>query len=162
MLAYPLAKETPGDTMTRPGLAPSLALLCTACAVNVSPNRNSGGDGERFQAQPQELNKIFMDAVDYDDGDATDWRYVVIGQRGLLTVTCHFDNVEAKTSVTVRDAVGNVLATQFHNGQPRQQATVKVKPGTDGTARYYVEVTALEEGAITDYNCEAAFEAVVW
>jgi len=148
--------------MTRPLLAATLALLCSACAVNVHPNRNSGGDGERYQARPQALNKVFMDSVDYDDGDSTDWRFVVIGQRGLLTVTCHFDNVQAKTSLSVRDAVGNVLATQYHNGQPRQEAVVKVKPGTDGTAKYFLEVNALEEGAISQYTCEAAFEAVVW
>ncbi len=139
-----------------------LVLLLPGCAVNVHPNRNTGGDGERFQAKPQELNKMFMDSVDYDDGDATDWRYVVVGQRGLLTVTCHFDNPQAKTSVAVRDAVGNVLAMQHHDGQPRQEATVKVKPGVDGTGKYFVEVNALEEGAISQYSCEAAFSAVVW
>ena len=148
--------------MPRPLFLVPLVLLAGGCAVNVTPNRNTGGDGERFQAQPQELNKIFMDSVDFDDGDATDWRYVVIGQRGLLSVTCHFDNPQAKTSVNVRDAVGNVLAAQYHNGQPRQEATVKVKPGVEGTGKYFVEVNALEEGAISQYSCEANFEAVVW
>ena len=132
------------------------------CTLQVTPDRATGGDGERHQAAPQELNKLFLDSVDFDNGDATDYRYVVIGQRGLLTVTCHFDNVTAKTSVTLRDAVGNVLATQYHNGAPRQVATSKVKPGPDGTGRYYVEVKALEEGAISEYSCQADFAAVVW
>lgn len=138
------------------------SLLVTSCTLKMTPNRSSGGDGERHLAQPQEINKLFLDSIDYDDGDATDYRYVTIGQRGLLTVTCHFDNVAAKSSVTVRDAVGNVMATQYHNGEPRQVATVKVKPGPDGTARYYVEIKALEEGAISQYSCQADFEAVVW
>ena len=132
------------------------------CTLQVTPDRATGGDGERHQAAPQELNKLFLDSVDFDNGDATDYRYVVIGQRGLLTVTCHFDNVAAKTSVTLRDAVGNVMATQYHNGDPRQVATAKVKPGPDGTGRYYVEVKALEEGAISEYSCQADFAAVVW
>lgn len=146
-------------------LAATLSLAVAAlaaCVLEVTPDRSSGGDGERHQAQPQELGKLFMDAVDYDDGDATDFRYVVIGQRGLLTVTCAFDNVVAETSVTVRDAVGNVMATQYHNGEPRQVATVKVKPGADGTARYYVEIAAMEAGAASQYSCQADFEAVVW
>ena len=143
-------------------LACLLVALGSACTLEVSAERSSGGDGERHLAQPQEINKLFLDSVDYDSGDATDYRYVVIGQRGLLSVTCHFDNVAAKTSVTVRDVVGNVMATQYHNGEPRQVATVKVKPGPDGTARYYVEVKALDEGAISQYSCQADFQAVVW
>jgi len=137
-------------------------LAASACNLTMTTDRSSGGDGERHLAQPQEINKLFLDAVDYDDGDATDYRYVKVGQRGLLTVTCHFDNIGAKTSVTIRDAVGNVMATQYHNGEPRQVATVKVKPGPDGTAKYYVEVKALDEGAISDYSCQVDFEAVVW
>ena len=132
------------------------------CAVAVSSERASGGDGERHLAQPQALNKMFLDSVDYDGGDGSDWRYMLIGQRGLLTVTCHFDNVHAKTAVTVRDAVGNVMATQYHNGEPKQEATVKVKPGFGGTGRYYVEIKATEEGATTPYTCEGKFEPVVW
>ncbi len=144
-----------------------LLLLClvsfgAGCTLKVTPDRSSGGDAERHEASPRELNKLFLDSVNFDDGDATDYHYVVIGQRGILTVTCHFDNVLAKTSVTLRDAVGNVMATQYHNGEPRQVTTAKVKPGPDGTARYYVELKALEEGAISEYSCEAEFAAVVW
>ena len=139
-----------------------MALPWAGCAVDIGADRNSGGDGERHIAAPQEIGKLFLDEVDYDSGDATDWRYVLVGQRGLLNVTCHFDNVNAKTSITVRDAVGNALNTQYHNGEPRQEATIKVKPGADGIGRYYIAVEALEESAKSQYTCEAKFSAVVW
>jgi hypothetical protein len=139
------------------------ALLVSSCAVSVNPDRDSGGDGERHQSQPQELNKLFLDSIDFDSGDSTDWRYVLIGQRGIITLTCHFDNVVAKTRISIKDSVGNVMATQFHNGEPRQEATAKVLAGPLGQpARYYLEVGALEEGAISDYSCEAKFDPVVW
>ena len=129
----------------------------TACAVSVNDDRRSGGDGERHRARPQAMNKLFLDSINFDAGDSTDWRFLEVGQRGLVTLTCHFDNIQAKTRIALKDAVGNTLATQFHNGEPRQVATAKVRK-----SRYYVEVTALEPGTASPYSCEAKFEAVVW
>lgn len=134
-----------------------VGLLLPGCNLSTDPNRSSGPDGERFSAPAAKLNAIYLDSVDYDAGDMTDWRYMLIGQQGILTVTCHFDEISAKTVVHVRDAVGNILATQYHNGQPRQVLTAKVNEG-----KYYLEVAATEAGNKSPYTCEPKFDPVVW
>ena len=134
-----------------------LVLTAPACNLNINPDRASGPDGERYSSPPTKLNEVYLDSVDFDNGDATDWRWVLVGQQGILAVTCHFDELSAKTVLHVRDAVGNVLATQFNSGQARQVATAKVRAG-----KYYIEVKALAEGANTPYTCEPKFDAVVW
>lgn len=140
-------------------LAAVLPLLLSlgACSLNLDPNRASGKDGERYTAPGAELNKVYNDSVDYDAGDATDWRLLAIGQQGILTLTCHFDEIDAKTMVHIRDAVGNILAEQAHNGQPRQELTAKVDEG-----KYYIEIYAMEPGAASPYTCEPKFDPVVW
>ncbi len=135
----------------------ALALAAFACNINLNPDRNSGADAERHAAPGAKLNEVYLDSVDFDSGDATDWRYVLVGQQGILAITCHFDEIDAKAVVHLRDAVGNILATQHNSGQARQEATAKVKEG-----KYYIEVKALEEGSKTTYTCEPHFDAVVW
>lgn len=134
-----------------------LALLVFGCNINLNPDRNSGADGERHAAPGAKLNEVYLDSIDFDSGDATDWRHLLLGQQGILTITCHFDEIDAKAVVHLRDAVGNILATQHNSGQARQEATAKVRKG-----KYYIEVKALEEGAKTTYTCEPHFDAVVW
>ncbi len=131
--------------------------LVAGCTMSMDPNRASGKDGERYSAPGAELNKTYMDSVDYDAGDASDWRHVLIGQQGILTVACHFDEIDAKVVMRIKDAVGTTLATQYNTGEARQEATAKVKKG-----KYYIEVTALEAGAKTTYTCEPSFVPVVW
>ena len=138
-------------------LALGLLLVPLLGCGSTEPDRASGVDGGRFAAPGAKLNEVFSDTVDYDAGDATDWRNVMIGQQGILTVTCHFDEIDAKTVINVRDAVGNILATQYHNGQPRQELTAKVDEG-----KYYLEVHAMEEGSASSYTCEPKFDPVVW
>ncbi len=135
----------------------ALSFAATGCNLNVNPDRASGADGERYSSPAAKLNEVYLDSVDYDNGDATDWRYILVGQQGILSVTCHFDELGAKTVLHVRDSVGNILATQFNSGQDRQVATAKVMEG-----KYYIEVKALEEGAISPYTCEPRFDPVVW
>ena len=142
------------------------SLISFSCALNKDPNRNSGEDGYRHQAKGVKAKlkeqggvefELFLDSVDYDIGDASDWRYVDIPMRGILTMVCGFDNINAKTVINIKDATGRTLATQRHEGEPKQEATAKVDLG-----RYYLEVTATEEGSKTQYTCQPSFDAVVW
>ncbi|MBM4321589.1 MAG: hypothetical protein FJ125_17010 [Deltaproteobacteria bacterium] len=140
-----------------PWLVVVLLAGLAGCNLRITPDRSSGPDGERYSAPGAKLNLVYNDSVDYDNGDATDWRFVLIGQQGILTLTCHFDEIDAKTVVHIRDAVGNIMAEQFHNGQPRQELTAKVNEG-----KYYLEVKAMESGSASPYTCEPKFDPVVW
>lgn len=134
-------------------LSPCAALLLVAlaaCAVEDDPERNSK-DSERTKAVEMPLDRVVIDNID-QDGDQTDWKYVIIPANGLAKVIINFDNENAEPQVEVINAVGQVLSNLDlpESSQFLRQLSFQVQPGT-----YYLNIY-VDEGA-TDYSVEVQF-----
>ena len=90
-------------------LAPALALFVMGCPDTYAPDERSSDDQARTGAQAMPLRTPVTDAVNYEGGDATDWKAFNAPGAGQMTIEVFFDNHYIDSSVSLYDSYGTRL-----------------------------------------------------
>lgn len=124
-----------------------------ACTTEeVKPDGASGEDAEKTGAQELFLDKLTDDFVDAEGGDATDWKFFKIRDKGILTLTVYWDNKDIRSIIDVRDRFGALLDTRRHSSELEKDVLeLRVEPGTHFVRLY-------SEKGQSVYTIEAVFQ----
>ncbi len=138
-----------------PPLVVALGLvgLIGGCGVEeVKPDGASGPDAEKTGATELFLDKLTDDFVSVEAGDATDWKYFKIREKGILTLTVYWDNKDIRSIIDVRDRFGALLDTRRHSSELEKDVLeLRVEPGT-----HFVRL--FTEKGESVYTIEAVFQ----
>lgn len=127
-------------------------LLSACVADEVKPDGASGPDAEKTGATELFLDKLTDDFVHAEGGDATDWKYFKIKEKGILTLTVYWDNKDVRSIIDVRDRFGALLDTRRHSPELEKDVLeLKVEPGT-----HFVRL--FSEKGESVYTIEAVFQ----
>ncbi len=128
---------------------------CNGAADLESPSeRTSGVDRNRAGAKEVSVGATIFDDIDVDKGDTTDWKYVTVPSRGVVTMKITFDNPKALGQMIVTDERGQVLSIyKDENRRVLDNITFKGETG-----RYYMQIFA-EENA-SSYSLEVTFSSL--
>ncbi len=130
-----------------------LAVSLSACGGG--PDEKKGDpDFERHLAQPLPLNKVFTDSLTPEAEDKADWKVFFVERAGLLSVTVHFDRLDANCEVFLRDKYGAHMAKEVQSNNPYIELVRRVEPG-----RYFVWLNAPDLKCSSQYSIEARVEA---
>lgn len=131
-----------------------VAVLLGACSTEdtVKPDSASGDDAERGHAQELFLDKLTDDFIDAEGGDATDWKFFKIRDKGILTLTVYWDNKDVRSIIDVRDRFGALLDSRRHSPElEKDKLEMRVEPGT-----HFVRL--FTEKGESVYTIEAVFQ----
>jgi hypothetical protein len=131
-----------------------VAVLLGACTTeeSVKPDSEAGKDSERGNAEELFLDKLTDDFLDAAGGDATDWKFFKIRDKGILTLTIYWDNKDVRSIIDVRDRFGALLDSRQHSAElEKDKLELRVEPGT-----HFVRLFA-EQGKSV-YTIEAVFQ----
>ncbi|MCB9529602.1 MAG: hypothetical protein H6701_14640 [Myxococcales bacterium] len=131
-----------------------VAVLLGACSTEdtVKPDAASGDDAERGHAQELFLDKLTDDFLDAEGGDATDWKFFKIRDKGILTLTVYWDNKDVRSIIDVRDRFGALLDSRRHSSElEKDKLELRVEPGT-----HFVRL--FTEKGESVYTIEAVFQ----
>lgn len=130
----------------------SMALLGGCGVEEVKPDGASGPDAEKTGATELFLDKLTDDYVSVEAGDATDWKYFKIREKGILTLTVYWDNKDIRSIIDVRDRFGALLDTRRHSSELEKDVLeLRVEPGT-----HFVRL--FTEKGESVYTIEAVFQ----
>jgi hypothetical protein len=116
-------------------LAAALGLLM-GCG-RPGPEDNSGRDSGRGGALGINLDTVVTDAVNFEGGDATDWKKFELSQGGPLTVDIFWDNTIITGSLSLHDQYGASIANVSHNTSGQHDQLTASVP-SDGL--YYIRI----------------------
>lgn len=137
----------------------TLALLLGGCMgggvdLEGPAERTSGPDATRAGAKEISLGATIFDDVSKDDGDTTDWKYITVPGRGVVTIKINFDNPKALAEMYVTDARGQILSVyKDENRGVLDNITFKAETGL-----YYMQITS--SGIATSYSMEVSFSSL--
>ncbi|MBN1947842.1 MAG: PPC domain-containing protein [Bradymonadales bacterium] len=127
--------------------APSsfLCLLCLAvwlatpigCTGRPGPEDNSGHDTSRSGAVTAPFDVAITDAVNYEGGDATDWKKFEIAQAGQVTVDIYWDTETVLGEVSLHDQYGATITSATHD-RSGQHDQITANLPADGL--YYIRI----------------------
>ena len=107
------------------------------CEGSVGPEDRSGADSSRGGAQAMPIETPVTDALNYEGGDATDWKIFEVSQSGPVTVDVFFDTDYVEGVITVHDQYGTELASRTRTpGQQQDQIVVNLPEASS----YYVRI----------------------
>lgn len=92
----------------------ALVAFASACG-GVEPDERSGRDAARGGAQEFPLDRAVTDAVNFEGGDATDWKVFEIERSGTYTLELYWDYQYVESVVNVHDQYGTLLQTINHD-----------------------------------------------
>lgn len=132
-----------------------LGLAVTACGGNVEvlPDSQSGEDFDRAGAQELFLDKLVDDYVDFEGGDATDWKFFKVKAKGILELTVYWDDHrDIESVIDVRDRFGALIDSRRHSDElEKDKLDLKVDAGT-----HFVRLYASKGSSV--YTIEAVFQ----
>lgn len=112
-----------------------------------SPDRNTGGDGTRWDAREMPIERTLLDNVDFVDGDMHDWKYFRIPFETAAELVVNFDNPAAQGCVVVYDNMQVEIARLENQTEATLEVVLQLSPGI-----YYLEFFARAESS--DYIFE--------
>lgn len=107
------------------------------CEGSVGPEDRSGADASRGGAQAMPIETPITDALNYEGGDATDWKIFEVTESGPTTVDVYFDTDYVQGGISVHDQYGTELASRGRSpGQQHDQIIVNLPEA----GSYYVRI----------------------
>tara|TARA_B100000029_G_C17293267_1_gene857797 strand:- start:310 stop:804 length:495 start_codon:yes stop_codon:yes gene_type:complete len=86
-------------------LSAAILLLVIACS-QVAPDEFSLADANRTGAQSIPLNRVVTDTVNFEGGDATDWKVFSVSSSGLYSVEIFWDHPYVQRQVILHNQYG--------------------------------------------------------
>jgi len=126
-----------------------LVPLLVACGPGF--DESTGGDGSRGEAREVKVDKATDDRVSAEQGDNTDWKKFVLDDEAKVTIHFWWDNPSVKVATSLRDELGQKLASLKHAGGQREEVLgpVKLKAGT-----YFIEVAASDGNSVYTFEVQ--------
>jgi hypothetical protein len=116
-------------------------LIAIGCAGAYEPEENSGRDTARQGAQTIPLATAVTDGVNYEGGDATDWKVFEMPAPGRVTVQLYLDNhPNIQASLGLFDQYGGEVETMNASGE---QETI-LRANVNEAGLYYVRVQSTQ------------------
>jgi len=114
----------------------SAAVLAVACG-GPGPEENSGVDAQRAGAQTVPLEAVVTDAINFEGGDATDWKVFEIPSAGTYTLEFFWDAAYINGSVALHDQYGTRLDGLTHAaGREKEVLTLRLSE----SGLYYIRI----------------------
>ncbi|MCB9729887.1 MAG: hypothetical protein H6744_15620 [Deltaproteobacteria bacterium] len=132
----------------------AIALLSTVLFLGCKsdPEKDSGGDAYRNEAQPVALDEWTTDDIARKTGDTTDWKAVDLADAGQLTVQLAADEADAEVAVAVFSRYGEPLGEVTRKkGEGRTKLTVPIAR----SGRHFLRIRQLS-GPATAYTLRAS------
>lgn len=105
------------------GLCGLFLLALMGCNA-IGPEDNSGSDTARPGAQTMPLETVVTDAINFEGGDATDWKSFTIESPGAHTLEFFWDNPLIQATVALHDQYGTLMQTVTHQSGGTDVLTV--------------------------------------
>ncbi|HIA04271.1 MAG TPA: hypothetical protein EYN06_04940 [Myxococcales bacterium] len=131
----------------------TMALMLAGCGIK--PNAHSGGDGQRNEAQDLILEEWVTDpdGVNYQKGDRTDWKKIMIDRPGTLFVETAFDNKNAAVAVGLYNKYGLRLIEKMK----KRGSTRHVRFEIDiNQGKYFVSIQCKTSSDNSEYSIRAS------
>jgi hypothetical protein len=122
-----------------------LATVALGCPSTYEPDERSTNDRARTGARSMPLQRAVTDAVNYEGGDATDWKSFEAPGAGPITIEVFFDNSFVKAEVGLYDSYGSQLASQRRSSGTEPLRIVHQVPAA---GLYFVQIRATENRSI--------------
>jgi hypothetical protein len=117
----------------------STAILFVAVACNqVTPEEFSFADANRGGAQSIPLNRVVTDTVNFEGGDATDWKVFSVPSSGLYSVELFWDIPFVESQVILHDQYGVEIERVIHLDGEEDLLQVELQEVGD----YYLKIQA--------------------
>lgn len=122
-------------------------------AKSFDPDAKSGPDAARANAQLLPLDLPVTDFVSFRKGDRTDWKMIEVpAPRGSLSVKLRWDDTQSELMLAIFDGLGVEVIQGTRTDGQRKIVEWSVDPEQP---RYYVRVTAPEDGYESSYSLVA-------
>ncbi|MCA9539485.1 MAG: hypothetical protein KC620_11395 [Myxococcales bacterium] len=131
-------------------------LLCATLALAACggvDEKAGDPDAHRHEAKPLPLNKVFTDSLTWDT-DKSDWKIFHVDQPGLVFVTVHFDKIDGKCEVYLRDKYGAHMAREVQSNNPYIELARRITE----PQRLFIWINAPNEKCSSQYSLEARVE----
>ena len=111
------------------GVVVAVAVACAASSCGgPGPEDHSGRDTQRAGAQQIPLETAVTDALNFEGGDATDWKVFEIPSPDTYTLEFYWDAPFVHSSVALHDQYGTLLQALTHTpGQHHDVLTVDLR-----------------------------------
>jgi hypothetical protein len=123
----------------------AVSSVAAGCAKSYAPDERSGNDRVRTGAQSMPLQRAVTDAVNYEGGDATDWKSFEVPAAGPVTVEVYFDNPFVNVEVGLYDSYGSQLARQRRSSG---SDPVRIVHSLPEGGLYFVMIQATENHSV--------------
>lgn len=123
----------------------ALASTVVGCPDTYEPDERSTDDRARTGAQQIPLRRSVTDAVNYDWGDATDWKQFEAPGAGPMTIEVYFDNAFVKADVGLYDSYGTRLAQQSRTSG---SDPIRIVQNLPGAGLFFIQIHASENRSV--------------
>ena len=105
-----------------------MSISWVAACGSVGPEDNSRRDVQRAGAQTIPLETAITDAINFEGGDATDWKVFEIPSPHTYTIEVFWDAPYVHSSVALHDQYGTLLEALTHTpGDTTDVLTVELR-----------------------------------
>ena len=139
-------------------------LLGGCCSGPKCWETQTGGDWPRTRATPIKLryskvkkkyvSPVINNSVSSPDKDRTDWRSLMLKQKGKLRAKLHWDKGKHNLRLTIYDAMG----VKMMDGRPWGEGGRQALAAIEEPGRYYVRTQAKGEDDESSYTLRVSFE----